>query len=194
MMIIDPHDGHSIGLKTPDEKGDIILITHDHFDHNQYRIVQKEGSKIIREAGEYSLDGYEIKGFNAFHDDENGKKRGNIVIFSIVTEGMRIVHAGDLGHMPDSDLCAALYGADILLLPVGGHYTIDASGAWGVVDCIEPKVVVPMHYGVGGLSLRLDSVENFLNKKDVEWAAVGNEIYVLKEDIPEKMEVWVFSL
>jgi len=193
-MIIDPHDGHSIGLKTPDEKGDIILITHDHFDHNQYRIVQKEESKIVREACECSLDGYEIKTFNAFHDDENGKKRGNIVIFSITTEGIRVVHAGDLGHKPDSDLCAALYGADILFLPVGGHYTIDASDAWRVVDCIEPKVVVPMHYGVGGLSLRLDPVENFLDKRDVEWSAVGNEIYIQKDDMPEKMEVWVFSL
>lgn len=191
-LIIDPHDGHSLGLKPPDETGDIILITHDHFDHNQYKAVQKDSSKIIREAGEYNIRGYNIKGFNAFHDECGGKKRGNIVIFSIVTEGIKMSHVGDLGHQPDNALCTALSNTDILFLPVGGYYTIDAHGAWEVVDTIKPKVVVPMHYGFGGLSLRLDPVEKFIDEK--ERNSVGNEINILKEDLPEQTEVWIFSL
>jgi len=193
-LIIDPHDGHSLGLKPPDEKGEIILITHDHFDHNQYRNVEREGSQIIRDAGVYSYGGYEIRGFDAFHDDSGGKKRGNVVVFSICTDGMKMSHLGDLGHQPGTVLRDALAGTDILFLPVGGYYTIDAQGAWSVIDAIKPRVVVPMHYGVGGLSLRLDPLDRFLSVRDTEKTSVGNEIDLLREDLPERTEVWIFSL
>jgi len=73
-IIIDPHDGHYLGLKPPDEKGDIILVTHDHTDHNQYKVVQKDGSRIIREAGRVRIGDVNIDGFNAFHDNQSGKR------------------------------------------------------------------------------------------------------------------------
>lgn len=193
-IIIDPHDGHYLGLKPPDERGDIILVTHDHTDHNQYKVVQKEGSRIIREAGRIRIGNIEIEGFNAFHDNQSGKKRGDVVIYSLEVEGIRMCHMGDIGHQLNAELSEHLRGTDILFIPVGGTYTVDADGAWNIVDSVKPRVVVPMHYMVGGLSLRIDPVERFLEARDVERSMVGNEIKLTKDDLPEKLEIWVFSL
>ena len=193
-IIIDPHDGHSLGLKPPEESGDIILITHDHFDHNCYRVVQKSDSVVIREAGEQMIGPLTIAGYPAHHDNIGGKKRGDIIIYTIKVGGMKLCHLGDVGHDLGDDLVEKLASPDVLFIPVGGYFTIDAATAWRIVDELQPKVVVPMHYKIGGLSLHLDPIDNFLGMKETEKIMVGNEISFEVEDLPEKMELWVFSL
>ncbi|RLF50469.1 MAG: Zn-dependent hydrolase [Thermoplasmata archaeon] len=191
VIVIDPHDGVSIGIAPPKAKADIILITHDHFDHNQARIVEKEGSKII-DKGE--INGIKIKSYVAYHDKERGAARGEIKIFKIEYNGIKFCHLGDLGHILDDDLINEIGEIDLLFIPVGGVFTINAKEAWELCRKMDAKVIVPMHYKIEGLSLPIDTIDKFLEIVNYEIRHVANEIEIEKEDLPKNKEVWVFSL
>lgn len=191
IIVIDPHDGVSIGIAPPKVKADIILISHNHFDHNQARIVSKEGSKIV-DSGE--IDGIKIESFITYHDKEKGAKRGENKIHKIEYNDIKLCHLGDLGHILDEELLAKIGEIDILFIPVGGVFTIDANEAWEICNKIETKVIVPMHYKIEGLSLPIDDLGKFLEKVNWEIRHVANEIELEKDDLPTGKEVWIFSL
>jgi L-ascorbate metabolism protein UlaG (beta-lactamase superfamily) len=193
-IVTDPHDGRSIGIAQPNTRGDIVLISHSHFDHNCARIVKGE-PLVIDGVGEKNVDGVEITGFASFHDNCGGEKRGGNIIFRIKCEDVCLCHLGDLGHVPARELLDAICPVDILFVPVGGVFTVDARGAWQVCKKIAPKVIIPMHYRVGGLSISINRVEPFLElAKELELVRVGNAIEFEKEDIPEDTAVWLFTL
>ena len=194
-IVTDPHDGKSIGIKPPVVKGNIVLMSHDHFDHNCAKVVSAPGTEIITGPGEKTAKGVKIMGVHSYHDEANGSKRGENTIFKFEVEGIKLCHLGDLGEQLDKEQLAEMGEIDVLFIPVGGTFTLDPAGAWQVIKAIKPKVIVPMHYRVGGLSLAIQPVENFLAKADKKSVIkVGNEIEFSKEDLPEKQEVWVFSL
>ncbi len=192
VIVIDPHDGVSIGIPPPKVKADVILITHDHFDHNQSRIVEKEDSIIVKENRE--INGINIEVFKAYHDREMGSKRGEIRIYKIDYYGIKLCHLGDLGHILDDDLVKKIGEIDLLFIPVGGVFTIDAKEAIELIKKMNVKVIIPMHYKIEGLSLPIDSIEPFLDKIEYEIRHVSNEIEIEKEDLPEEKEIWIFSL
>ena len=194
-IVTDPHDGSSIGIKPPNVKADIVLVTHDHYDHNKVKAVEKEGTRVIR-GGNESINGIEIESFKAYHDKEKGSKRGEIAMFKFTVDGITFCHVGDLGHVIDDETAEKIGHVDILFIPVGGTFTIDAEEAIEVCKKINPKVVVPMHYKIGGLSLPIERVEPFLENagRNCEIRHVANEIEIEKEDLPEETEVWVFTL
>ena len=195
-VVFDPHDGHSIGLTRPGVKGDLILVTHDHFDHNAVDIVKKDGSRVLKSfRGETSVDDIVVKGYKTYHDKYGGRRRGENTVYIVSIEGLRIAHLGDLGHIPGDELLSKLSGVDILFIPVGGVYTIDADEAWEIVSRVKPVITVPMHYWVKGLTLPLHSVEDFLSyvkkfrvvRHEENWFEVGksslpseNSVYVLR--------------
>ncbi|RLF37737.1 MAG: Zn-dependent hydrolase [Thermoplasmata archaeon] len=193
-IVTDPHDGKSIGLPAPSVKGDIILVSHDHYDHNSIKTVEKEGSIIVREVGEKEIENIRIKGVLSYHDEEKGAKRGENIIFKFTFDDINFCHLGDLGHVPGDDIVKELGAIDVLFTPVGGTFTIDAEGAWKTVNKLKPKIAVPMHFKVHGLSLPISDVEPFLNKDRSRVVHVGNEIDIEKEELPKEMEIWVFSL
>ncbi len=193
-IVIDPHDGRSIGLRPPRVRADIVLVTHDHFDHNATRVVAGD-FKIIRETGTHQIGDVKIEGFRAYHDKEGGRRRGEITMFKIVLGGVSILHVGDLGHVPTEKMAEEIGKVDILMVPVGGTYTVDAMEAKETVGVINPRVVVPMHYKVHGLSLSLRPVDEFLKlfpKEDVYH--VGNSVEFDRSDLPDRTKVWIFSL
>ena len=193
-IVIDPHDGRSIGLKTPHLSADLVLVTHDHFDHNAVRIVNGD-FKLIKAPGEYKIGDVRIKGIEAYHDEYHGAKRGKVTMYKITMNGVSLLHVGDLGHILDSPFLNEIGHVDILFIPVGGVYTVDAKGAYENVKKIKPKITIPMHYYVPGLSLRLDTVENFLrNFYREEVAYVGNSVDFSQNDLDSEAKVWVFSL
>ncbi len=194
-VVTDPHDGSSIGIKPPNVKADIVLVTHDHYDHNKVKVVEKEGTRVIR-GGNETIGGIEVESFKAYHDKEKGAKRGEITMFKFTVDGITFCHVGDLGHVIDDETAEKIGHVDILFIPVGGTFTIDADEAIEVCKKINPKVVVPMHYKIGGLSLPIERVEPFLEnaRKNCEIRHVANEIEIEKDDLPEETEVWVFTL
>ncbi|MDD4307959.1 MAG: MBL fold metallo-hydrolase [Thermoplasmata archaeon] len=194
-VVTDPHDGKSIGIKQPHVSADIVLMSHDHFDHNCERIVQGLDKKVVTKPGSHTIKAIPILGVSAFHDEEEGKKRGQIVIFRFEIGGLKFCHLGDLGQMLDDAQAEKIGPVDILFIPVGGTFTLDAIKAWKVIKKLKPRVIVPMHFRVGGLSLSIAPVDEFLAKAKADQVVkVGNEIEMAKEDLPEEQEVWVFSL
>ena len=146
------------------ESADIVTVSHGHFDHSNVAAV-KGNPEVVSRAGRSVVKGIELKGVASYHDDTGGKRAGNNLIFCFELDGVRVCHLGDLGHWLDDKQLKEMGRVDVLLIPVGGVYTIDARVAAGVCDQLKPKVIIPMHYktakGLPGIS----GVEGFLSGK-----------------------------
>lgn len=193
-LVTDPHDGKSIGIHAPNVTGDIVLVSHDHYDHNSVKSVEKEGSKVITDTRKRNISNVEIKGIESFHDECRGEKRGNNIIYKFTVEDITFCHLGDLGHDLDEDTVQKIGDVDILFIPIGGTFTLDAKQAWRIIKKVKPRIAVPMHYKIGGLSLPITGIEPFLEESKYEILKVGNEIDIEKEDLPEDPEIWTFTL
>jgi L-ascorbate metabolism protein UlaG (beta-lactamase superfamily) len=193
-LVTDPHDGKSIGIHAPNVVGDIILVSHDHYDHNSVKSVEKDDSKIVMDGRKRTISNVQINGFESYHDECNGEKRGNNIIYKFISDGITFCHLGDLGHSLDDKTIQQIGDIDILFIPIGGTYTIDAERAWDLVNVIKPKITVPMHYKIEGLSLPIAGADPFLDKNTFKILKVGNEIDIEKEELPTEPEIWVFTL
>ncbi|HNU36481.1 MAG TPA: MBL fold metallo-hydrolase, partial [Methanomassiliicoccales archaeon] len=192
-VVMDPHDGRSIGVKPPSLKADVVNISHDHFDHNAVRVI-KGDYVVVKDVTPKNAKGVAIRGITGFHDDVNGDKRGKMNIFHLTLDGVRFCHLGDLGHMLSEAQVRELGEVDILFVPVGGVFTIDGAQAQSLVRMIGPKVAIPMHFRVGGLSMSIQNADGFLKGlPDDKVVRVGNEVEFEAEDLPEETEYWVFS-
>ena len=196
-VVTDPFDTIAVGIKFPKHtSADIVTVSHDHNDHNATNTV--EGSPfVVSGPGEYEVKGVGIVGIGVFHDDANGAKRGKNTIYRIELDGVSIVHLGDLGHTLTSDQVDGLDGVDILLIPVGGVYTIDAKIAREVVTAIEPSVVIPMHYHSFDLDQKafgsLAAVSVFLKEIGKENIPLVPKFSVTKDTLPEELQVVVLQ-
>lgn len=142
--VFDPYSDNMIpGLAPLRLTADAVYCSHEHSDHNAR-------DKVVLSGRE---PGFSIETFPCFHDDKLGLIRGRNTIHILSAEGMRIAHLGDLGHRLRGETLASLRGVDALLIPVGGHYTIDAATARAVADDIGARVVIPMHYRLGDMGL-----------------------------------------
>jgi len=193
-LVTDPHDGRSIGIPAPSVAGDIILVSHDHFDHNSTKTVEKEDSKVIKDDRKRNISDIEIRGIQTFHDDARGAKRGKNIMYKFTMDEINFCHMGDLGHELDEETVQKIGDVDILFIPIGGNFTLDDRQAWNVINKIKPKIIVPMHYRIGGLSIPIAGIDPFLNKSKYKVLKVGNEIDIEKEDLPSEPEIWTFTL
>jgi L-ascorbate metabolism protein UlaG (beta-lactamase superfamily) len=166
-VVIDPFDPNAIGIKFPKVDAEIVTISHNHDDHNKSGLVENV-RKVIDGPGEYEINGISIIGISTFHDDKKGKERGKNIIFVFEVDGMRLLHLGDLGHKLEDAQIKEIGNIDILFIPVGGYYTIDAKTAVEVQRQIGPSIVIPMHFkpeGVNNETLNnLSSVEDFIKE------------------------------
>jgi L-ascorbate metabolism protein UlaG (beta-lactamase superfamily) len=160
-LVMDPY-GPKVGELPLGLSADVVTVSHQHFDHN-YTEGVSDNPQIIDEPGQFSIKGFEIKGIKSFHDNEDGEKRGENIIFCISAEGLNLCHMGDLGHVLTTEQIQEIGRVDILMIPVGGHYTIDATTAVQVVHQLNPKIVLPMHYKPENSTLQLpiEGVEKF---------------------------------
>lgn len=193
-LVTDPHDGKSIGIPAPNIAGDIILVSHDHYDHNSVKTVEKDDSKVVTDERKKNISNIEIQGIESFHDECDGAKRGDNIIYKFTMDDITFCHLGDLGHELDEETVQKIGDIDILFIPVGGTFTVDAEQAWKAINSIKPKIAIPMHYKIGGLSLPIDGIDPFLEKNRYKTLKVGNEIDIEKEDLPSEMEIWTFTL
>ncbi|ACP49709.1 conserved hypothetical protein [Sulfolobus islandicus Y.N.15.51] len=194
-ILIDPHDGGSIGLPKPDiKKVDLILITHDHYDHNAYQIFEYKDLKM-NFYGSLNYVNYTIKGIKSYHDKYNGKLRGQNSIYVIQkNDGEKIVHLGDIGHLPDESIYKELYGANVLLIPIGGVITINYKEALEIIDKVSPKIIIPIHYWIKGHYMPLDPPEEFLSNIKYEVRGIDLKNNLIDEKIEEnKKLVYIIS-
>jgi len=186
-LITDPYDP-SIGLKLPRIAADIVTISHDHSDHNNVAGVHgKVGEPfVISGPGEYEVKDTFIYGIPFWHDKKEGEERGVSIAYRIEIEGISIAHLGDLGHTLTEEQASKLDGVDILLIPVGGKYTIGAHEASEVINEIEPRIVIPMHYKIPGLKLDIDQVDKFLKEMGASKAERLPKLKISKKDLPQE--------
>jgi L-ascorbate metabolism protein UlaG (beta-lactamase superfamily) len=157
-MVTDPFD--KIGLSFPTVEAAAVTSSHSHFDHNAVSLVG--GSpQVFSGPGKFENGPFKITGFPTYHDESGGSERGENTVYVIEAEGLRVCHLGDLGHVLSPEQVSALGRIDILMIPVGGMYTIDASVASRVAASLKPSVVLPMHYKIPGLSLPVAEVSEF---------------------------------
>ncbi|HZD59237.1 MAG TPA: MBL fold metallo-hydrolase [Anaerolineae bacterium] len=190
-IVTDPYSGKT-GYSVPKVTADIVTISHHHYDHDNIGAVG--GSpKTVESPGNFEFGSTIIEGIQSYHDEVMGEKRGKNVIFKIFLNQLIIAHMGDYGQpkMMDEQL-DALRGVDILLIPVGGTYTIDAEQAVEVVQRVEPKIVVPMHYKTRDCVIKVASVEPFLQRVSIVKRKEGS-VQVSASEIPGKTEVWVME-
>ncbi len=197
-IVTDPFNPQLTGLKFPKQEADIITVSHHHADHNFVEGV-KEGALVIDWPGEFEKNEVRITGFQSYHDKKLGEERGDNTIFKFESENLSIVHCGDLGYILDKEMVETIGSVDILLIPVGGFYTINAEEAVKVINEIEPSIVIPMHYSRPEMNQELISnmqpIESFLKEIGAEDSQPQEKLTIKKEDInPEDMKVVVLSI
>jgi L-ascorbate metabolism protein UlaG (beta-lactamase superfamily) len=187
-VLIDPY-AKDIGIRLPKVTADFVLVTHDHSDHNN--IADVGGSPYVAATpGEYEVRGVFAHGIAAYHDANEGKDRGAITMYRIEAEGMTLAHLGDLGQPKLTDeQFEQLSGVDILFIPVGGVYTIDAKAAVDIITQLEPRIVIPMHYKIPGLDAKrfpIDGVDKFIKQMGLTTNGREDKLKIVKKDLPQE--------
>ena len=195
-IIIDPYEpgfgnGGLMYGKITDE-ADVVLTSHDHGDHNYVRDIKGKFTRIEKE-GAYDIVGIKIRAIPCFHDASKGKERGENRIFVIEADGLTVAHMGDLGHALDDDTLRRIGPVDLLLLPVGGFYTIDAKQATDVMNALKPRLTIPMHYRTEKCTFPIAEVDEFIKgRKGVKRMNMA-ELTVTKEGLPKDAEIVVLN-
>jgi len=185
VAVTDPFD-ESVGYPAPRVRADVVTVSHEHYDHNNVKALRGDPA-VVRGIGERSAAGIEFEGIASYHDDRGGKLRGKNTIFCFEMDGIRVCHLGDLGHQLGEKEAVALGEVDVLMIPVGGTFTLDAEGAKKVVGQIKPKIVLPMHFKTPVLTFEIDSADRFLSGEKVE--RPGRTLVVSKDTHPKAGEV-----
>lgn len=196
-VVTDPFDPMMVGLKMPKvEMVDIVTVSHAHGDHNSVGNINGTPF-IISGPGEYEVKGVTVIGVSTYHDASQGGERGKNVVYKITMDGINVCHLGDLGHKLSDSQVNDIGDVDILLVPVGGFYTISAEVAAEVVAQIEPSIVVPMHYYRNGIADtfkgKIDGVDKFLKETGAEGTLPQNKLTVTPDKLPETTTVVVLE-
>lgn len=193
-LVLDPHDGRSIGIKPPVTSADIVLMTHNHYDHNAVRTISGKHTDVMSRTGIFEVKGFVVEGLPTYHDTSFGNERGTNTMYLFEMDGISVCHCGDLGDIPDNDVMTRIKGVDILLVPTGEVFTMILPKVKRFVEMVNPSVVVPMHYRVGGLSIPISPLDDFLDLiPDDNIDYVGNEIEISMDDISGIKACWVFD-
>lgn len=191
-VLMDPFQ-ESLGLSLGRPRADIVTISHDHPGHNNWKAVRNE-PKVLTGPGEYEIKGIFISGLRCFHDQQRGAVRGRNVAYLVEIDDLAICHLGDLGHTLGDDELEVLGKVDVLLIPVGGVTTLDAAGAAEVINQVEPKIVVPMHFRMGSIRPDLDSLEEFCRVMGLKEPHSTTKLALKGADLPDETQVVLLEL
>lgn len=186
-MVTDPFDktcGYHLGKIT----ADIVTISHEHPQHNFVSGIGGD-PKVLRGPGEYEIAGVFIYGIRTSHNREKGEN----TIYLMAIDDLKVCHMGNLGHVLSASLIEEISDTDILLVPVGGRLTIDASTAAEVINLIQPRIVIPMHYKTSVDTMQLDSLDKFLKEVGIKEVSPLPKLTINKAALPIETEVRVLD-
>jgi L-ascorbate metabolism protein UlaG (beta-lactamase superfamily) len=188
-VITDPYAvGGGINYSPIKETADVVVVSHDHGDHNNVAAVQGK-PEVVKGPGTKAAKGIQFKGIATSHDASQGTQRGSNTIFCFTIDDVKLCHLGDLGHVLSPAQVSEIGTVDILFVPVGGFFTIDATVANQVCDQLKPKVVVPMHFKTSKCAYPIAGVEDFLKGKKGVRKVVGNEVQFERQKLPTATEI-----
>ncbi len=190
-IVTDPY-ATSPGIKHGEikETADIVTVSHEHGDHNNTGAV-RGNPKIVRSGGE--VKGIKIRAIPAAHDDKGGSQRGKNTIFCFEVDGVNICHAGDLGHTLSEEQVKAIGKVDVLMIPVGGFFTIDAKTATKVGEQLKPRIIIPMHYKTEKLEFPITGADEFTKGKSNVTKVNGSEIDLKAGALPAPTQIMVLK-
>jgi L-ascorbate metabolism protein UlaG (beta-lactamase superfamily) len=193
-IVIDPYQtgsfGGTLNYGRIDSKPDVVLMTHSHPDHAY--VGQFAGQfDVLKDAGKSK--GFDFKTVDAFHDQNNGADRGKIKIFLFEVDCVNLCHLGDLGHVLSKNQLDQIGPVDVLMIPVGGYYTIDAAQASEIVGAINPKIAIPMHYKTEKCDFPITPVDHFTKGKNNVKHVDADEIELFAEKLPAVPEIIVMK-
>lgn len=180
-VLIDPYD-EDLGYHVLSLEAEIVTTSHNHMDHNYIKAVKGKFTHV-KQAGKTEIQGIAIKGVPTFHDEAGGAQRGKNIVFLYAIDGLNICHCGDLGHMLTPEQAADIGAVDIMMVPVGGKYTIDYRGASEVARLLKPALIIPMHFKTPKLKLGVDGVDPFLEEMGGGTRPGKREIEVTRKNI-----------
>lgn len=190
-VVTDPYKSDMVGLQMPQVRCDVVTMSHHHADHDCTESILGHPTEIDV-CGACAADDVAINSFETFHDDKKGSLRGKNLVFTFLVDGLKIAHLGDIGCL-DEKVAQSLVGCDLLLVPVGGTYTVDHLGAKWYVDKINPKIVIPMHYKLGTSTIDISPVDDFLSLFDQQQIRhVGDTLNLF--DTPENETPLVYVM
>jgi len=195
VLVTDPYDPSGYGgvltYEQVRDRADAVLVSHDHADHNYVKGLS--GSpQVIKDSGQ--IRDIQIKGIPTHHDESGGSERGDNIVFAFTVDGINICFMGDLGHQLSAEHAAAIGPVDLLLLPVGGTFTVDADGAAKVVESLNPRLVIPMHFKTAKCDLPIAEVDGFLAKMTNVKKLKKSDIDLSTDEVPSQgREVWVLD-
>ena len=194
-VVTDPY-GKDIGRLLPRVRADLVTVSHDADDHNCVKGV-KSGFKALTGPGEYEVSSVFVTGLELRGEKKKGKEpdkpRNTVFLFEF--EDLTVCHLGDLDHVPtQAQVEDALGEVDVLLIPVGGGESLNAAQASEVVSLLEPHIVIPMHYKVKDLTLKLDPVSKFLKEMGLDNVATQETLKVSRSGLPEETQVVLLEL
>jgi L-ascorbate metabolism protein UlaG (beta-lactamase superfamily) len=192
-IITDPYaTGPDLTYGEITESADIVTVSHGHLDHSNVAAV-KGNPQVIRKAGSSTAKGIDFKGIASYHDDAKGSLRGNNIIFCFEVDGVKVCHLGDLGHRLDDRQLKDIGSVDILLIPVGGYFTIDAQVAAQVCNQLKPRVIIPMHYRTEKSFPNIAGVDEFLKGKDNVIRQDSSEVEFKAGELPAASQIIVLK-
>jgi L-ascorbate metabolism protein UlaG (beta-lactamase superfamily) len=190
-ILTDPFDDN-VGYKIPSVEADIVTTSHSHYDHNFVDCV-KGDFEVLNKVGNFYIKDIPIAGIHTYHDNEDGAKRGDNIVYIFNIDDMRVCHLGDLGHLLTPGQIGMIGKVDFLLIPIGGNYTIDADAAIEVINQINPGVVIPMHYKTKVIKFDIDTVDNFLSKIGEVENLQSQVLELSKEDLGGSRKVYILK-
>ena len=195
-IVFDPYESGSydgaLACGPIEGAHDIAIVSHDHPDH-RFEGVVSQAAAVWDGAGETEIDGVKIISIPTFHDENEGSDRGTNLISIVEADGVRVAHLGDLGHVITKAEAPALEGVDVMIIPVGGYFTIDAATAKGIVEEFSPKIVVPMHYKSDKCGFPIAPVKDFTMLMGEFKEAGGSELDRMAGSLPAGLNVIVLD-
>ena len=195
-IIIDPYESGAfngaLSYGKINDEADIVIISHSHADHSYTKDIQGKFILISRQDT-YEIKDVKIKTISAYHDNSGGKERGHNLISVINTNNLVLAHLGDLGHVLDYGTLQEMGKVDILLIPIGGSFTIDAALAVKVMNDIKPGITIPMHYKTAKCAFPIAPVDDFTKGQNNVHVLKDSQIMVKKETLPREREIIVLQ-
>ena len=187
-IITDPYEPRAfdgaLKYRPVGEEADIVLVSHDHADHNHTASVSGN-PRVVEEAGANNIEGINILGVSTYHDTSEGSERGANIIFRFEADGLALCHLGDIGHTLDDATAKQLEPVDILMLPVGGFFTIGSKEVGSLIDSLMPRLVIPMHFKTDGVDFPIAPVDDFLSGRKGVVREGASEVEVTASSLPE---------